>query len=219
MEKSQRSRRGPFSLGDAKVIALFVMALCVFCVAGWAFLNKGLYLLPEKMCEGALDRSAVKRVLPSARAADSGSGTQGAGYNFTFSCRVTTSDDSILTGRAQVQQISLEKWLEHYRGTGEEHQILRVSAGDVQALAQTDSAGASSVYIPCAPSGVPAYNASRPYAVVGETSVYGQAKGPDASLRQNLTDIAYRLTRHAYETAECKAPRAFPEELPRFQER
>lgn len=75
------------------------------------------------------------------------------------------------------------------------------------------------MYIPCAPPGVPAYNASRPYAVVGETSVFGQAMGPGASLRQNLTDIAYRLTRHAYERAECKAPRAFPEELPRFQER
>ncbi|GAB1329189.1 hypothetical protein [Streptomyces sennicomposti] len=218
MEKPQGGRKVPVTWRDAKVIVAFFVFLGLFCGAGWVFLNKGIYLLPEKMCGGVLNRSLVQQTLPRARAADSGSKVQSAGYDLTFSCRVTTSNDSILSGRAQVQSISLDKWITYYRGAGGGNRIIRVSAGDVQALAQVGSAGASSVYIPCAPPGLPFRKASESYAIVGETSVYGQARVSGAPLRQALTDFAYRLTQHAYELAECKAPRAFPKELPRYQE-
>ncbi|MFF8592651.1 hypothetical protein ACF061_14600 [Streptomyces sp. NPDC015220] len=220
MEKPRRSQKVSPSWGDVKVVLIFLLSLGLFCGAGWAFLNKGLYLLPEKMCEGVLERDMVKQVLPRARSADSGSGDQGAGYDLIFSCHVTTSNDSILSGRALVQPISREKWREYYRGSGERNQIIRVSVGDMEALAQIGSgAGTSSVYIPCTPPGAPPHSASQPYAVVGETWVHGEAKPSGAPLRQSLTDIAYRLTEHAYKLAECKAPRVWPKELPRYEER
>ncbi|MGX4691709.1 hypothetical protein [Streptomyces sp. JNUCC 63] len=75
------------------------------------------------------------------------------------------------------------------------------------------------MYVPCAPPGVPSYNASQPYAVVGEALVYGRAKVTGVPLHQALTDFAYQLTKHAYKLAECKAPRDFPEQLPRYEER
>ncbi|MFG2120559.1 hypothetical protein [Streptomyces sp. NPDC048710] len=212
MEKSQMSR--------TRVILLFFVALGLFCGAGWLFLNKGLYLLPDKMCEGTLERDMVKEVLPRAQSADSGSDRQGAGDDLTFWCHVTTSDDVSLSGEARVQPASPEEWLEAYRGSGIRHRIIRVSVGDIEALAQIDpSADTSSVYVPCAPPGVPAYNASESYAVIGETRVYGRPKATGVPLRQALTDFAYQLSKHAYKLAECKAPRDFPAELPRYKDR
>ncbi|MFF2509679.1 hypothetical protein [Streptomyces sp. NPDC058086] len=72
------------------------------------------------------------------------------------------------------------------------------------------------MYVPCAPPGVPSYNASQPYAVVGEARI-GPAKATGVPLRQALTDFAYQLAKHAYKLAECKDPRGFPEELPRYE--
>ncbi|MGW1759773.1 hypothetical protein [Streptomyces mirabilis] len=73
------------------------------------------------------------------------------------------------------------------------------------------------MYIPCAPPSVPSCNASRPYAVVGEARIHEPAKATGLALRQTLTDFAYQLTKHAYKLAECKDPRHFPEELPRYE--
>ncbi|MFC9464950.1 hypothetical protein [Streptomyces coelicoflavus] len=91
--------------------------------------------------------------------------------------------------------------------------------GDIEALALTGSRATSSVYVPCAPPSVPSYEASQPHAVIGETWVYGQAKATGEPLRQDLTDFAYQLAVHAYQLAECKAPRDFPKELPRYEDR
>ncbi|MCX4435899.1 hypothetical protein [Streptomyces mirabilis] len=194
------------------------MVLGLFCGAGWTFLNKGLYLLPGKMCEGTLERGMVKSVLPSARSADSGSHNQGAGYDLTFWCHVTTTNDSSISGEARVQPTSREKWLAYYRGSGSQNRIIRVSVGEIEALAQVDpDADTSSVYVPCAPPGVPSYNASQPYAVVGEARTHGPAKATGVPLRQALTDFAYQLAKHAYKLAECKDPRDFPKELPRYE--
>ncbi|WP_225101296.1 hypothetical protein [Streptomyces sp. CoH27] len=73
--------------------------------------------------------------------------------------------------------------------------------------------------MPCTPPGVPGYNASRPYAVVGEARLQGPAKVKGVPLRQVLSDFAYQLAQHAYALAECKAPRNFPKELPRYESR
>jgi hypothetical protein len=220
VENAQGSQKKLASWGKGKVIILFLLVLGLFCSAGWVFLNKGLYLLPDKMCEGALARDTVKQVLPNTRSADSGSKRQGAGNDLTFWCRVTTSGDASLSGEARVQQVSRDKWLDYYRGSGSQNRIIRVFVGDMEALAQIDSGETtSSVYVPCMPPAVPAYNASRPYAVVGEARVYGSAKGKGVPLRQTLTDFAYQLTQHAYHLAECKNARDFPKELPRYEDR
>lgn len=216
MEKGKRRQKILALRGDVKVVSLFFVILGLLCGGGWVFLNKGLYLLPEKMCEGALGRDMVKRVLPQARAAESGSHGRGAGADFSFSCHVTTSDDSTLSGKARVQPLSRDKWIEYYRGPGRQHEVIRVTVGDIEALALTGSSAVSSVYVPCAPRSVPSYNASQPYAVVGETWVYGEAKAAGKPLRQDLTDFAYQLAAHAYQSAECKAPRSFSKELPRY---
>ncbi len=205
---------------STKVMVLFFVALGLFCGAGWLFLNKGLYLLPARMCEGTLARDTVEQVLPRARSADSGSDRQEAGRRLSFWCHVTTSDDDSLSGEARVVQVSRDKWLDDYRNAGGRHRVLRVSVGDVEALAQMGPDGdTSSVYVPCDPPGLGPDEASQPYAVVGETRTDGQARAAGVPLRQALTDFAYRLTEHAYKLAECDKPRDFPDELPRYRDR
>lgn len=218
MGKPQNSPTPLTSWRNTRVVLLFLVVLGLFCGAGWTFLNKGLYLLPGKMCEGTLERDMVKSVLPSARSADSGSDSRGPGDGLTFWCYVTTSNDSSISGEARVQPISRERWLAYYRGSGGQDRIIRVSVGSIEALAQVNpGADTSSVYVPCAPPSVPSYNASQPYAVVGEARIDGPAKATGVPLRQALTDFAYQLTKHAYKLAECKEPRDFPEELPRYE--
>ncbi|WP_405990434.1 hypothetical protein [Streptomyces sp. NBC_00986] len=73
------------------------------------------------------------------------------------------------------------------------------------------------MYVPCTPLSVPSYNSSQPYSVVGETWVSNPANTKSMPLRQTLTDFAYQLAQHAYKLAECKEPRDFPKELPRYE--
>lgn len=219
MEQTQKSRTQLSFLGRGKMILLSLAVLGLFCGAGWLFENKGLYLLPKEMCDGVLARDTVKQVLPGARSAGSDSGSRGVGANLTLRCHVATSGGSSLSGGASVRQLSLNDWIDYYRSSGGTNQIIRVSAGDIEALVQIDPDGTtSSVYVPCSPPAVPEYNAGRPYAVVGETYVSGSAKAKGIPLRQALTDFAYRLSKHAYELAECKTPRDFPKDLPRYKD-
>lgn len=219
MEQTQKRRTRFSSLGRGKMILLSLALLGLFCGAGWIFENKGLYLLPKEMCDGVLARDTVKQILPGARSADSDSGSRGVGADLTLRCHVATSGDSSLSGEASVRQLSLDDWLDYYRSSGGAKRIIRVSAGDIEALAQIDPGGTtSSVYVPCSPPAVPEYNSGRSYAVVGETYVYGSAKAKGIPLRQTLTDFAYRLSKHAYKLAECKTPRDFPKDLPRYKD-
>lgn len=217
METLQTSRTQLATWPSVKAFLLILLIIGLFCGTGWTFLNKGLYLLPNKMCAGTLERDTVKRVLPNARSADSGFDSQGAGDNLTFSCHVNTSNDSTLYGKAQVEPVSRDKWLEYYRGSGNRNQLIRISVGNIEALARIDSsANTSSVYVPCTPPFVPSYNSSQPYAVVGETWIHKPANTKSMPLRQTLTDFAYQLTQHAYKLAECKKTIDFPTELPRY---
>lgn len=75
------------------------------------------------------------------------------------------------------------------------------------------------LYVFCAPPGAPSDNTSQPYAVVAEAGVDGPARAKGIPLRQALTDFAYQLTRHAYDLAECKGSRDFPEQVPRYETR
>ncbi|MFF9408763.1 hypothetical protein ACF1B0_25040 [Streptomyces anandii] len=221
MEKSQMGRTRLATWENMRVVLLFFLALGLFCGAGWLFLNKGLYLLPDKMCEGTLERGTVEQVLPRARSADSGSDRTGVGDDLRFWCHVVTSDDVSLSGEARVQYVSRKDWLEYYTGSGGRHRIIRASAGGIEALAQIDpGADTSSVYVSCVPPGLDKHEASQqPYAVVAEAQIHGRARATGVSLGQTLTDFAYQLTRHAYKLAECRAPRDFPAELPRYKDR
>ncbi|MFJ6542202.1 hypothetical protein ACIQMP_16375 [Streptomyces sp. NPDC091385] len=217
MEKPQSSRARLLHWKDIRVVLLFLLAFCVCCAGGWVFLNKGIYLLPDRMCAGTLGRDTAERVLPRAMSADSDSSVRGAGADLEFWCRVDTSGDASLSGEARVRPVGREQWVDYYRGSG--NRIVRVTVGNVEALAQVDAdRDTSSVYVPCAPPGVPSYNASRPYAVVAEVRTRGRVRGSGLPVRQELTDFAYALTRHAYDLAECKPQRDFPEELPRYKQ-
>jgi hypothetical protein len=217
METLQTSRTQLATWPSVKTFLSILLILGMFCGAGWAFLNKGLYLLPNKMCDGTLERDTVKWVIPKARSADSGFDSQGAGDDITFPCHVTTSNDSIPSGKAQVEPVSRDQWLEYYRSSGKQNQLFHVSVGNIEALAQINSsANTSSVYVPCTPPFVPSYNSTQPYAVFGEAWIRKSANAKSVPLRETLTDFAYQLTQHAYKLAECKKSRAFPKELPRY---
>lgn len=198
-------------------LSILLTILVVIGGGMFLFFIKGLYLLPDHVCDGAVQRSLVIRTLPSARSADEWAGQGGSGQNFSYGCRVSTSGPSILSGMVNLRAATEADWKDSH-GSAAGHRFISVSAEGVEALAEVDGdAGAASVYIPCTPVGVTEENASRPYALVTDASVSGKSKASGMALRQALTDFAYRLSEHAYKLAECKAPRDFPKELPRYE--
>ncbi|MGW5196706.1 hypothetical protein [Streptomyces spiralis] len=200
----------------------FLVSLVVLGLLGAAvvlFFIKGLYLLPDKVCHAAVQRDIVIRTLPRARSADEWPDQGGAGRHFSFACRVSTSGHSILSGQVDPRDSSRTAWEDHY-GSLAGHQVVRVTAGGVEALAQTDGdKGSASVYVPCAPATVQEGTASHAYALVADAGVTGKSRATGEELRQALTDFAYQLTEHAYKLAECKGALDFPEELPRYGDR
>jgi hypothetical protein len=183
------------------------------------FFVKGLYLLPGKVCENSVQRDLAIQALPRARAADQGADQHGSGRDFVFTCSISTSGDSALSGRVDLQDTSASGWVDFY-GEHAGHQIVRVSENGVEALTQTDSDGGfASVYVPCVPKSVEADTASDGFALVAQAHVTGESRATGRELRQAVTDFAYQLSRHAYELAECKARRDFPAELPLYKDR
>lgn len=196
----------------------FVGAAILVLVSGGLFLFfvKGLYLLPDKVCEASVQRDLVIRTLPRARAADEWADHKGSGRDFMFDCRISTSGDSILSGGVNLRESSKSDWAEGY-GSHAGTAVVRTGAGRVAGLAQVDTEhGVASVYVPCEPKNRREGDESRPRALVAEASGTGRSRASGAALRQALTDFAYQLTRHAYGLAECKGVIAFPEQLPRY---
>ncbi|MFE9678621.1 hypothetical protein ACFYO5_31685 [Streptomyces sp. NPDC006259] len=217
MEKPTWSPEKLATWNTGRGFLLCLVVLSLLGGAAWIFLIKGLYLLPEEMCDGTLKRSMVTQLLPQARSAKDGSDRRGTGDDFSFSCYVTTSNDSSISGQVDIRPISKDEWVKNYQGDGEDHSTVRISAKGVEAVAQLNAdSPAAGVYVSCIPPVIPSYNASKPYAVVTEVTVAGDTKATGSGLRQALTDIAYRLTKHAYELAECKDSHHFPEDLPRY---
>ncbi|MFF3917032.1 hypothetical protein ACFYZB_26780 [Streptomyces sp. NPDC001852] len=178
---------------------------------------KGLYLLPDKVCDGAVQRDIVVRTLPRARTADEWADQGGTGRRSSFACRVSTSGDSILSGQVDLRESSKAAWVDSY-GSLAASRIVRASKDGVEALAQMDDGrGSASVYIPCAPTDLEESNASHAYALIADADVTGKSRATGAELRQDLTDFAYQLTKHAYKLAECEGFRGFPEKLPRYE--
>ncbi len=186
------------------------------CGGLFLFFVKGLYLLPDKVCEGSVQRDVVIRTLPQARAADQWAHHRGRGRDFMFDCTVSTSGDSILSGRVNLRDVPKADWQQGY-SDGPGTRVVRTSAGRVAGLAQVDAdRGVASVYVSCEPKDAEAVTG--PQALVAEVDVAGRSKASGVALGQNLTDIAYQLTRHAY-ALECKGPGAFPGRLPRYADR
>ncbi|MEU8992133.1 hypothetical protein AB0C98_38140 [Streptomyces sp. NPDC048558] len=206
---------------NAKGLLLGLTALCLAGVAVWfayaQFFTKGLERLPSKICEGTVERDTVIQVLPSARSAEEGSKRGNPGDDQVFSCNVATSGDSSLLGRSWVRPVSKADWLESYGGSGGNSQVIHTSVGGIEALAQLDTEQAA-VYVPCVSPALSSDNASDDYAVITRLEAGGDLKATGAALRQNLTDIAYQLTKHAYKLAKCQGSRDFPGELPRYED-
>ncbi|MET8585070.1 hypothetical protein ABZX39_29945 [Streptomyces collinus] len=189
------------------------MILVLVCGGLFVFFVKGLYLLPDKVCEGSVQRDVVIRTLPRARAADEWSDHRGRGTDFMFGCRVSTSGDSILSGSVNLRESSKDAW-ERFYGGDPSTRVVRTSAGRVAALAQLDDDGVASVYVPCTPKD--AGETSGPRALVADVDVVGKSRASGGDRRQDLTDFAYQLTRHAYVLAGCEGPNDLPGQLPRY---
>ncbi|MFF8322461.1 hypothetical protein ACF06V_35585 [Streptomyces bobili] len=205
---------------SAKGFLICLTVLSLVGAAAWFALTTGLERLPSKICDGAVERDVVIRVLPRTRTAEEGANQANMGEDLMFTCHVNTSADSILSGMARVQEASLQQWLNHYgEGADSRGNAVRVSVDGIETLAVLDShSGSSSVYISCVPRGVQAENATEPYAIVAEAGVIGKARVSGAALRQAVTDFAYQITKHTYELADCQAPRTLPHDLPRYEE-
>ncbi|MGM9443963.1 hypothetical protein ACTAF0_27490 [Streptomyces murinus] len=217
MNKEASRRGAPQYTAKALFLTLITMAIIGGCT--FLYFIKGLYLLPDKVCDGAARRDIAIRTLPHARSADQWADQGDTGGRFSFACRISTSSDSTLSGEVDLRGASEAAWVDSY-GRLAGKRVVRASKGELEALAQIDgdSRGSASVYVPCIPASVKESGAPHTYALVADVSVSGKSRATGAERRQALTDFAYQLTEHAYKLAGCKEPRNFPEKLPRYED-
>ncbi|MCD7440420.1 hypothetical protein K4B79_19610 [Streptomyces lincolnensis] len=186
------------------IVTTAAFALAVGGALGYLeIFTKGLDRLPERPCDGAVARSTVKSILPDARSAkDRGTGTS-PGKDFTFFCRVLTSDDHIVSGESDVQDASTETWFSGYeQESGETYgEIRRGSKDDMETLTLDRLA---SVYVACTPPDANADDALQRYALITEVRVVGGSRVHGNDLRKALTDFAVQLTDHAYKVGKCR---------------
>ncbi|MEU7428523.1 hypothetical protein [Streptomyces sp. NPDC040750] len=206
---------------STKQFTFGAVLLCLLAGGGYfgyqQVFTKGLDRLSKKVCDDAVARETVIRALPDSRSAEQAAKQNGSGTSYTFSCRIATSGDSILSGEAKIQDTSERTWVDFY-GSHAGTALLRSSADGVEALAQLDNHhGTASVYVPCIPRGVQASAASESYALVTEARAIGDTRSTGTPLRQVVTDFAYQIAKHAYTSGECRTPRSFPKELPRYK--
>ncbi|MDQ0833785.1 hypothetical protein QF032_005629 [Streptomyces achromogenes] len=205
---------------NTKIIAFGATTLTL-AFGGWfsyqEYFTNGLDSLPDRVCDQSVQRETVIHILPDSRSAQVGSGTNGSGYSFMYSCHIYGDGDSILSGEVQIQNSSQRSWENYYKSYGGKSEGLteQTSSDRIYALSKSDFA---SVYAPCVPTGKNPGKASQAYALVSEVRVIGESRATGVALHQALTDFAYGLTRHAYTAGKCKNIQDFPDELPRYRE-
>ncbi|MFI0999027.1 hypothetical protein ACIP10_21785 [Streptomyces galbus] len=202
----------------------FLLCLGVLCLAGVAvwfgyvqIFTKGIERLPAEMCDGTLKRDTVVDILPPAKSAHESSRQSDYGTHYTrYSCFVNTSK-SALWSTAEVRNITKESWLKNYAKATGGVPVVRASVDGIEAVTPLRSHGSeAAVFVPCVPAGETT-SASPTYAVVVQVTVDDDTRKSGMELRQDLTDFAYRLSRHTYDRAKCQEPRTFPDALPRYE--
>ncbi|MEU9665646.1 hypothetical protein AB0E25_08650 [Streptomyces bobili] len=180
--------------------------------------TKGLDHLPAKPCNEGVRRETVIRVLPDTKSAEEGANTTGSGNGFMFGCHIYIAGGSILSGEAQIGDSSQKAWEAYYKSYGRKpnEAAERASSNGIYALSKGNFA---SVYIPCVPRGIKAYDVSQDYSLITEVRVIGESRSTGLELHQALSDFAYEMTQRAYTLGKCQNSQEFPEKLPRFEER
>ncbi|MFJ4811536.1 hypothetical protein [Streptomyces longwoodensis] len=216
MAESTRETERAATRYAVKWIVLSLVILSLLGGGAWFALTTGLERLPKKMCDGAVERDLAIRALPRTRTADDSYDQRSGGTEIEYACRVYTSAGSILTGRAEVNDVSPANWVEHFVGASQ-HDAVKVSVGGIEAMARLDrESGISYVYVPCAPRDFQAEDASEAYAVTAEASVVGDGRVSGAALRQVVTDFAYQVAVHTVDLAQCQGRPSLPGKLPRY---
>ncbi|MEH0575238.1 hypothetical protein [Streptomyces sp. B21-108] len=215
-DAQKKEREWAATKASAKGFLICLTVLSLVGAVAWFALTTGLERLPSKVCDGAVERDVVVRVLPRTRTAEERASQRHEGERLMFSCNIYTSADPILSGMARVEDVSPGKWLDFYGGAGE-RKVIRASFNGIEALAELDDdSGSSHIYVPCVPEGIQTQKSNEPYAITVEAGVIGEGRVSGATLRQAVTDFGYQLAKHSYKLAGCQNPRNFPEELPRY---
>ncbi|GGU54936.1 hypothetical protein GCM10010274_49830 [Streptomyces lavendofoliae] len=177
--------------------------------------TRGVDRLPDRPCDGAVDRATAARALPSARSAEErGKLRQNrSDGNFHFACYVRTSGGSVISGEVESRDSASGPWRDHYAKQGYVVDPVEVSSGDIRAVVHPDHAY---VYVPCTPPGKKPGEARNAYALSVDARTIGKTRVHGDELRQVLADFAYQLARHTYKAADCQEARTLPEELPRL---
>src|SRR5688500_11000989 len=91
------------------------LLLAFGCFSGYKyFFTMGLNRLPAEVCSGAVDRATVASALPDTREAQAGESQTAPGEDFLFACRITTSNNSIISGESEVSDASITSWTRHF---------------------------------------------------------------------------------------------------------
>ncbi|MGA5101331.1 hypothetical protein ACPCAC_28690 [Streptomyces lavendulocolor] len=176
--------------------------------------TKGIDRLPDRPCDGAVDRATAARALPSARSAEErGKLRRLSDGDVFFACYVRTSGGSVISGEVQSRDSASGPWRDYYAKQGYVVDPVEVSSGDIRAVVHPDHAY---VYVPCTPPGKKPGEARNAYALSVDARTIGETRVHGDELRQVLADFAYQLARHTYKAADCQEARTLPEELPRL---
>ncbi|MGA4866475.1 hypothetical protein ACPCSC_15340 [Streptomyces lavendulocolor] len=176
--------------------------------------TKGIDRLPDRPCDGAVDRATAAHALPSARSAEErGKLRRQSDGDFFFACYVRTSGGSVISGEAEPRDADPGPWRDYYAKQGYVVDPVEVSSGDIRAVVHPDHAY---VYVPCTPPGKKPGEARESHALTVDARTIGETRVHGTELRQVLVDFAYQLARHTYKAADCQEARTLPEELPRL---
>lgn len=189
--------------------AVVVAAILAFSYV--TLFHSGLNRLPERPCEGGVERDTAAAALPDARAAYERGVQHESGDDFKYFCYVKTSSGSIISGEAEVGRGTYETW--PVRQSLKDTPAVEVAAPGVRALATENSAF---VFVPCTPRNEKKHPKLPPLGLFVQARTVDDTRVEGAELRQLVTDFAYQLTKHTSKLADCQEPRIFPAQLPRL---